>query len=101
MGIWSRLSFLFNVSIFSNQCCISCIFRISNYGKASTDFAAYILGGAFGLVDRTSIIAEFRNNKWQKIGDLKEIKSDTSSIFHSGEYLIVGGDAQGGRRLVN
>ena len=91
MGIRPRLSFLFNVSLFFNLCYISKILRISNYGTASTDSAAYILGGFLGA-KRTSIIAQFQNNEWQKIGDLKEVKNDPSAIFFDGEYLIIGGD---------
>ena len=94
MGNGTRLSFFFKVSLFLNLCCISKIFRISNYGTASTDSAAYILGGAFSLKERTSIIAQFQNNKWQKIGDLKEVKNDPSAISHGGEYLIIGGDSK-------
>ena len=78
MGIWPRLSFLFNVSLFLNLCFISKILRICGYGTASTDSAVYILGGCFARGKRTSTIAQFQNNEWQKIGDLKEIKSDTS-----------------------
>ena len=97
----SRLSFLFNVSLYFDLCCISKIFRISNYGTASTDSAAYILGGYYYLGGhyRTSIIAQFQNNQWQKIGDLKEIKSDPSAISFDGEYLIIGGDGAYGVRL--
>ena len=80
---------------------ISKILRISNYGTASTDSAAYILGGFLGAI-KTSIIAQFQNNEWQRIGDLKEIKSDPSAILNDGEYLIIGGDGQKTRgRLVN
>ena len=91
---------------FFNICCISKIFRISSYGTASTDSAAYILGGFIGdgysSLTRISTIAKFQNNEWQKIGDLKEIKSDTSAILHDGEYLIIGGDYQyTSGRLVN
>ena len=101
MGIRSRLSFLLNVSLFFILCNISITFRISNYGTASTDSAAYILGGYFGT-KKNSIIAQFQNNEWQKIGDLKEIKSDLSAILHDGAYLIIGGDAhEKSGRLVN
>ena len=91
MGIRPRLSFLFNVSLFSILCYILITFRISSYGTASTDSAAYILGG-YGGDGRISTIAQFQNNEWQKIGNLKEIKSDSSAILHGGEYLIIGGD---------
>ena len=85
-----------------NLCCISEILRISNYGTTSTDSAAYLLGGYYYLEGhkRTSTIAQFQNNEWQKIGDLNEIKSDSSAILHDGEYLIVGGDGQSGGRFV-
>ena len=103
MGIWPRLSFLFNVSLFFNWFCIYLTLRISSYGTASTDSAAYIIGGYNHLKpSRTSIIAQFQNNEWQKIGDLKEVKSDTSAIVHNGEYLIIGGDPNyATERLVN
>ena len=95
MGIRTRLSVLFNVSLFFDLLCISKILRIANYGTASTDSAAYILGGYYYLDghQRTSTIAQFQNDKWQKIGELKEIKSHPSAILYDGEYLIIGGDA--------
>ena len=99
-----RTQLLFNVSLYFNSKCISYIFRISNYGTASTDSAAYILGGYYYLDGnhRTSTIAQFQNNEWLKIGNLKEVKSDPSAIFYDGEYLIIGGDAQYATgRLVN
>ena len=71
--------------------------RIYGYATASTDSAAYIIGGyGDGYI---STIAQFKNNKWLKIGDLKERKTTLSAIFHDGEYLIVGGHTD--RRLVN
>ena len=102
MGIWPRLSFLFNVSLFFNWFCIYLTLRISNYGTASTDSAAYILGGYFARAERTSTIAQFQNDEWQKIGELNEVKSDSSAILHNGEYLIIGGDRNyATERLVN
>ena len=78
MGNRTRLSFLFNVSLFFNLFCISKIFRICGYGTESTDSAAYILGGYIGVDPyRISTIAQFQNNEWQKIGELKETKSIT------------------------
>ena len=73
------------------------ILRISHYATASTDSAAYIIGG-FGYSGTVSTIAQFKNNKWLKIGDLNETKGSLSAIFHDGEYLIVGGYTSG--RLV-
>ena len=74
------------------------IFRISDYATASTDSAAYILGGWIGKDNwpnsRTSITAEYKNNEWRNIGNLNEIKSCHSAIFYNGEYFIVGGQAE-------
>ena len=71
--------------------------RISNYATASTDSAAYIIGGwnAGGYV---STIAEFKNNRWRKIGYLNEPKDSLSAIFNNGEYILVGGDVKSGGR---
>ena len=87
-----------------NLCCNSKILRISNYGTASTDSAAFILGGVYYLDDvkRTSTIARFQNDKWEKIGELKEARSLLSAILFDGEYLILGGgDPFKDQRLVN
>ena len=100
MGKGSRLSLPFNVSLCLNLCGISNVFRISSYGTASTDSAAYILGGWIGQTYttwRTSTVAQFQYNQWRKIGDLKEDKSDSSAISHNAEYLIIGGGSGYGR----
>ena len=98
MGIGTRLSFSFKVSLFLNFLFIFEILRISYYATASTDSAEYIIGG-YGGDGRVSTIAQFKNNQWLEIGDLKERKDALSAIFHDGEYLIVGGYIY--RRLVN
>ena len=71
------------------------MFRISNYATASTDSAAYIIGGYNGV--RVSTIAEYKNNKWRKIGNLNEPKVYLSAIFNNGEYIVVGGWVNSGR----
>ena len=86
MGFGTGLSFLFTVSLFLNIKYILEILRLYGYATASTDSAAYILGGI-----RIRTVAKFQNNKWLKIGDLKEEKFNLSAIFLNGEYLIVGG----------
>ena len=69
--------------------------RIYGYATASTDSAAYIIGGHYrGLI---STIAQYKNNKWLKIGDLNEKTYALSAIFHNGEHFIVGGWTDSGR----
>ena len=70
--------------------------RISNYATASTDTAAYIIGGYNGD-EKVSTIAEYKNNKWRTIGNLNEPKSSLSVIFDNGEYIVVGGNVYSGR----
>ena len=64
--------------------------RISSYATASTDSAAYVIGGYNGF-ENVSTIAEYKNNKWRKIGELNEPKSALSAISYNGEYIVVGG----------
>ena len=97
MEIGTRLSFSFKVSLFLNFLFIFKILRICWYATASTDSSAYIIGG-YDYNNYVSTIAQFKNNKWLKIGDLNEKKSYLSAIFRDGEYLIVGGVTRG--RLV-
>ena len=65
------------------------MFRIANYATASTDSAAYIIGGFAG--GDVSTIAEYKNNKWRKIGNLNEPKRKSSAIFNKGEFIVIGG----------
>ena len=60
------------------------------YATASTDSAAYIIGGYDGW-NYISTIAEYKNNKWRKFGDLTKKRGYSSAIFFNGEYIIVGG----------
>ena len=64
--------------------------RISSYATASTNSAAYIIGGYDGSTP-VSTIAEFKNNQWRDTGNLNEPKSGLSAIFYGGQYMIVGG----------
>ena len=73
------------------------MFRIYWYATASTDSAAYIIGGLDGIyiTNSVSTIAEYKNNKWRKFGDLSKARYYSSAIFHNGEYIIVGGWVSG------
>ena len=71
------------------------MFRIWNYATASTDSAAYIIGGSDGWYSYVSTIAEYKNNKWRKFGDLTKKRINSSAIFFNGEYIIVGGYTSG------
>ena len=93
MAIGTRLSVPFKVSLFSYFLASKIVIsRISHYATASTDSAAYIIGGYdWNRIESYSTIAEFKNNQWRKIGELNEPKSSMNAILHNGEYMIVGG----------
>ena len=68
------------------------MFRICDYATASTDSAAYIIGGYVGGWNGfVSTIAEYKNNNWRKFGDLSKARCSSSAISFNGEYIIVGG----------
>ena len=67
------------------------MFRIYGYATASTDSAAYIIGGVGDGYETVSTIAEYKNNKWRKFGDLTNKKFCFSSIFLHEKYIFVGG----------
>ena len=73
------------------------LLRISHYATASTDSAAYIIGGFNQNYDIVSTIAEYKNNNWREIGYLNEPKYALSAIFNNGEYIVVGGNVNFGR----
>ena len=64
--------------------------RISHYATASTNTAAYVIGGFDGS-KQVSTIAEFTNNQWKDTGNLNEPKNSPSTILYDGEYIVIGG----------
>merc|ERR1712113_565853 len=65
------------------------------YSTASTESAAYIIGGYDrGIITRyksVSIIAEYKNNGWRKFGDLARTRYYHSSITLGEETVVLGG----------
>ena len=72
------------------------LFRIYRYSTAATDTAAYIIGGSVSW-SFESTIAEFKNNKWRKFGDLTTGRRWHSSISFGGETIILGGVVYSGK----
>ena len=71
--------------------------RIFCYSTASTETAAYFIGGEDIGEKYISTIAEFKDDEWRKIGDLAKARSSPSSISIGDETVILGGIALGGR----
>ena len=69
--------------------------NIFGYSTASTDNAAYIIGGIDYNVD-IDRIAEFRNNQWLNLGSLAQGRHYHGSITIDQETMIIGGYTQDG-----
>ena len=63
--------------------------QISDYSTANTPDAAYIIGGRY----TPNLVAEFRNDQWAKLDDLKKGRYDHGSItgITGTRTMIVGG----------
>ena len=57
------------------------------YSTASTDDAAFIIGG----ITAYNTIAEFRNNQWRNLGSLTKGRAYHGSIAIGQETMIIGG----------
>ena len=62
---------------------------------ASTDKAAYIIGG-YQDSTYSQNIAEFKDDRWRKLGDLTQGRVWHSSISFGHQTMIVGGQTSSG-----
>ena len=65
---------------------------IFGYSTASTEDAAFIIGGDDGSA--WSTVAEFRNNQWKKLNSLTRGRAYHGSITVGQETMIIGGYAK-------
>ena len=61
--------------------------QIFRYSTASTSEASYIIGGYF----TEEVIAEFKNDAWQKPGTLRKPRNGPASILLDDEIMVIGG----------
>ena len=92
MDVSKGLSFSHKVGYLSQNPCLQ-MFRIFCYSTASTETAAYFIGGEDVGGQYFSTIAEFKDDEWRKIGDLAKARSSPSSITIGDETVILGGYA--------
>ena len=80
---------------FLNQTEFSKLLRrqIYGYAVASTDNAAFIIGG----YDRGyhDIIAKFQDNQWTRYGSLKAVRCNHGAITSGDQTMIIGGRFSG------
>ena len=65
---------------------------ISSYTSVSSRDAVFILGGwNNNLNSCVPTIARFKNEKWEKIGDLKTARCGHGAVKYGPNYMIFGG----------
>ena len=70
--------------------------RITHYATASTKDSVYIIGGFTydsTIGDRTSVIAEYRNDKWNIVGNLNQARHGHSAIKSGALTMVIGGSS--------
>ena len=67
-------------------------FRFAYYATASINESVYIIGGITGgSPDRSTTIAEYKNGKWNYVGDLVERRYSHEAISLGSTIMVVGG----------
>ena len=69
--------------------------RYSEYSVASTNQAAFFIGGYDGS-SRLSTIAKYENDNWSLHGNLKRRRSVHASITYGTETIVIGGNTNDG-----
>ena len=66
--------------------------RINSHSVASTDDAAYFIGGGMGPGNgQLDIIAQFREEIWSIYGQLQKARATHESLRFGNEVMIFGG----------
>ena len=61
---------------------------VAFYSTAETLDTAYVIGGQW---DSSSIVAQYNNDTWQRLSDMKNARFGHASIVVGDEALIIGG----------
>ena len=76
-----------------NICANIFLSRISEYAVASTESAAFIIGGYESGSTVYDTIAKFQENQWTRYGSLKASRRLHGSITSGDLSMIIGGDS--------
>ena len=63
--------------------------RINDYATASTNDSVFVIGGLADGV-RTTVIAQFKNDDWFHVGNLKESRHRHNALTFETMTMIVG-----------
>ena len=64
--------------------------KISHYSVASTNEAAFVIGGYDGSLS-LDVIAQFKDNEWSLYGNLKKGRFIHGSVTYSDKTMVIGG----------
>ena len=76
--------------------CIFKVFSICFYATTHTENSVYIIGGWTGdsfTGSRTSVIAEFKNENWSNVRNLKQARHVHGAIASGSLTMIIGGSS--------
>ena len=68
--------------------------KISHYSVASTNEAAFVIGGWAGSY--SDVIAQFKDNAWSLYGNLQKRRRLHGSITSGDETMVIGGQTNDG-----
>ena len=74
--------------------------RISYYATTSTEESVYIIGGWTADSSngyRTPIIAEYKNDQWYNVGNLKQSRHAPGAIMSGLLTMVIGGSSTDGQ----
>ena len=78
------------------------LLRISYYATASSKESVYIIGGNTAVGSEnysTTIIAEYKNDEWYNVGNLKQSRYAHGAITSGALTMIIGGNQQNSAEL--
>ena len=78
-----RIKYFFNLHCF--------ILRISHYATSSTRNSVYIIGGMAGSSTNSPIIAQYKNDEWHNVGNLKQTRHGHGAITSGSLTMVIGG----------
>ena len=61
------------------------------YATSSTESSVYIIGGFTSDPTSTPIIAEYKNDEWNNIGNLKQARIQHGVITSGSLTMVIGG----------
>lgn len=69
------------------------VFSFSDYASISYEDAVFILGGRVDNRYPVSTIARYKNDKWEKVGNLMTARCALGAIKYGSYNVIIGGNA--------